>query len=994
MENNDLHIIIGKRNSGSTSFPLTIETEQGGSHKAKLQIGIDNEDFNKELSGIVLGSALYKAMIENNLWFLITDLDAFTRTFFYKGAFLIEIKAPELFQQYWEDIFETPELSFLSDRFTVIRFIDEPSALVVRPFHLPVDLLEFTEISAEGLNLLPGNESLQYYHTTTSKGGKTSDFIDLLSKLKYDIVHLTASAEFRENFTSVLFPCKNETEINPKDLLRLLRRCGVRFFILQETGQRFDALLNFAHYLIHPEGPTILLLKERQIGSSWNLNEIYMDIVHDIPLHQIFQKIPPILDPVLLLVQGGTEVMRISQQAPRLYAALESKLHYLKQLKKTLPVFTESDEIPLSPSVKALIKPEDIHKPARARRGHDLKVSQFRRLKFIDDAIYSLENEIRPKYLLNYANESGALLPLKEAETLNNKIDKYLDEIRPYAKRVVNSWFRQGNQIIDRNESLVTHTSYKYEVQIGAASKKSNIINATAIPEKELARFYSDEGIELVVELFSNDFQIKESPQTLKLPFPPKESNAVTFDIITPQKDCLAQMRVCVYHELNLIQSLMVKAIVGKPKIETKIRGNLAAVDFSLSGSLTDIEQLPLKKLNIAINKSDNGTHSLYIKGKKLRQQFDFGESELKNTVLKTREKLQTICGDKDTGYKYDHNNKGNEKKFVSDIIDMATLGYKLYTKIILGEDWEFEDKLSEALSGSETPIQVASTKSAKYVFPWALVYDKPLTKGNNEVCQQFLTDLKMLQQNGSLGEQKCIKHGCPNKDKREIVCPSGFWGYKHIIEQPISLDANADSINDIQMFIDTRGGNINFLMGISQELNDYNAHVQEINVLGNMNLHLLKTKQEIGIGLQRNDLHLIYFYCHGGRKGSETWLGIGEKNERFIPEDLIAWKVRWSLDHPLVFINGCHTVDATPDDFVDFNSALARCRASGVIGTEISVPEILARHFAVGFLQTFFNNRKVGEAIREQRLTMLKNYNLLGLAYTPYCYSDLEIKH
>jgi hypothetical protein len=159
------------------------------------------------------------------------------------------------------------------------------------------------------------------------------------------------------------------------------------------------------------------------------------------------------------------------------------------------------------------------------------------------------------------------------------------------------------------------------------------------------------------------------------------------------------------------------------------------------------------------------------------------------------------------------------------------------------------------------------------------------------------------------------------------------------------------------------------------------------------VDINITRTKQHIGIGLQRQDLHLIYFYCHGGRKGSKTWLGVG-KNEKLIPGDLVGWSVNWPTVHPLVFINGCHTVDVTPDDFVDFNKTFSWCAASGVMGTEITIPESLARHFATGFLHRFLNGASVGEAIKDQRLAMLEYYNLLGLAYTPYCSANLRIVH
>lgn len=48
----------------------------------------------------------------------------------------------------------------------------------------------------------------------------------------------------------------------------------------------------------------------------------------------------------------------------------------------------------------------------------------------------------------------------------------------------------------------------------------------------------------------------------------------------------------------------------------------------------------------------------------------------------------------------------------------------------------------------------------------------------------------------------------------------------------------------------------------------------------------------EIGSMLKRPYLHLVYFYCHGGREKNDVWLGVGRK-QRLIPSDLFNWKVR-----------------------------------------------------------------------------------------------------
>jgi hypothetical protein len=134
-----------------------------------------------------------------------------------------------------------------------------------------------------------------------------------------------------------------------------------------------------------------------------------------------------------------------------------------------------------------------------------------------------------------------------------------------------------------------------------------------------------------------------------------------------------------------------------------------------------------------------------------------------------------------------------------------------------------------------------------------------------------------------------------------------------------------------------------------------------------------------------------VYFYCHGGRTTREPYLGVGQK-ERIFPTELRGWKVRWTTCRPLVFINGCHTADLTPTDLVSFNASFSRCRAAGVIGTEISVPETLARYVARSFFEQLVARKKVGEIIRQARLALLERYNPLGLVYTPYCSADLQV--
>jgi hypothetical protein len=114
--------------------------------------------------------------------------------------------------------------------------------------------------------------------------------------------------------------------------------------------------------------------------------------------------------------------------------------------------------------------------------------------------------------------------------------------------------------------------------------------------------------------------------------------------------------------------------------------------------------------------------------------------------------------------------------------------------------------------------------------------------------------------------------------------------------------------------------------------------------------------------------------------------------------KDITAWSDElWGEDHwritsPLVFINGCHTAELSPELLTNFVDTFSMVRAGGVIGTEIAVDQALAAEVAETFFRSFARNETVGKAIRLTRLELLRKGNLLGLCYTPYCLAELRL--
>jgi hypothetical protein len=439
-----------------------------------------------------------------------------------------------------------------------------------------------------------------------------------------------------------------------------------------------------------------------------------------------------------------------------------------------------------------------------------------------------------------------------------------------------------------------------------------------------------------------------------------------------------------------------------------------AEVEYALSDTLSEPDRLPGRTVNILCNDGDDGTHTFAIVGTGFKKDLRFGEGRMRAAVDSSRGALFDVAAERLPGkrprYRFGTDNSGPAQQLAGDLIKLAECGHALFSTLVTGEDRAFKGELLKALGEGGATIQVSATVSAQYVFPWALVYDHPLVIGGLSLCPQFAAD-----QRGGLPLDKatCFTIRCPNHGNTSIVCPSGFWGFKHLLEQPLSVvkkkvkqttdaggakAATAAGIgaSDLvtRLAAGPAGTPVRALMAISRELDDVGDHVKEMRGAAGWYLDVKDNKAEVLVNMQvaaQMGVPLIYFYCHGGRVGTDTWLGIG-RGERLVPGDLEARDIDWSMASPLVFINGCHTVDLTPDDLISFNETLSWCRAAGAIGTEIDIPETLARDFARGFFADLAAERPVGVAIKQRRLALLARGNPLGLAYTPYCSASLQL--
>jgi hypothetical protein len=97
--------------------------------------------------------------------------------------------------------------------------------------------------------------------------------------------------------------------------------------------------------------------------------------------------------------------------------------------------------------------------------------------------------------------------------------------------------------------------------------------------------------------------------------------------------------------------------------------------------------------------------------------------------------------------------------------------------------------------------------------------------------------------------------------------------------------------------------------------------------------------------------------------------------------------------DAPIVILNTCESAqvwNAVEGSFVGF--FLSR-GARAVLGTETTIPVVVADAFGRAVLEAMFQGRSLGEAVHYARLTLLKNEkNPLGLCYSIYGAADARL--
>jgi hypothetical protein len=477
-----------------------------------------------------------------------------------------------------------------------------------------------------------------------------------------------------------------------------------------------------------------------------------------------------------------------------------------------------------------------------------------------------------------------------------------------------------------------------------------------------------------------------------------------------------ARLRIAIYYKKNLVESQLLTAEIRATA--TKGIGYSSRIDYSLTSNFHDVSFLPHRDLNILTNDVNDKTHKLIINGD-LKEPivFNLSEDKIREAILAARQALKDVSVKETKGWGatiptydslYGSDNEKDVNGLITDLRTLCPLGWNLWTALLQTQP-QARTRLSARLKGSPArpaTIQVSRVEGSSLAFPWSFIYEIPLELDTSKhtVCP-VLT-------NGSWKQHVVAAlDRCPFEQqhpKKNIICPFGLWGFNHIIEQvPTMPEGRA-----LPLLIKRAHDRPRLVMGISLDLDskltkDHTTTLHQ--QLIQLQIVPSESLSELEAALAEEQLELVYFYCHGrrlllpGGTSSTPCIEVGN-GQGIAPSDITTWHSSdWDENHwrdtsPLVFINGCHTAELTPEALVNFVDSFIGVYAAGVIGTEVLLLQKVANEAAEQLLSLMNTKDKggsplgVGEALRKMRLHFLGKGNLLGLAYTPYCSADLKL--
>lgn len=476
------------------------------------------------------------------------------------------------------------------------------------------------------------------------------------------------------------------------------------------------------------------------------------------------------------------------------------------------------------------------------------------------------------------------------------------------------------------------------------------------------------------------------------------------FPVRTPAQPGIYRLRCHIYYQQTLVQARLITAKVMLAPIPQDAPALKSEVDYTLSKTLSAqyLHGMGQNRLSLMLNNNSNDTHGFRFYGKQpdgyeFKRSASLSAGMLQNLTDMMRNVLRKASWGNEDPYseekEYRYEGGLNMQRLREDLTSFALKGYRFYDVLIDQMTGGVQtSRALQKLMAEPGQIQIALKEFVQFVLPAAMIYDYPLYDGlKTDEYALCLSFVESLNAKTPLENTPCFQGNCPSKGNKNIICPSGFWGYRHSLGLPVSVANAADA--PFQILSSNKPG---LAVGVCTDPKFVNRqqHERTLHSMG-VEWEYADSLEQTVTMLKNTRAQVVYFYCHGGLQNDLPYLLLGDlDSDRFTRALLRTEEIYWQEVRPLVIINGCHTTALEPEKALDLVSGFVQTsQASGVIGTEIAIFEPTAVSFAEAFFRRFLpGEQTVGESVRGARLEMLKAGNPLGLVYISYVLPGLRL--
>ena len=562
---------------------------------------------------------------------------------------------------------------------------------------------------------------------------------------------------------------------------------------------------------------------------------------------------------------------------------------------------------------------------------------------------------------------------------------------------------------IEAGTTLAAGRPYTFWLEIGAPVAGSIEARATTIePPKGVARltvvlFSPDGGF--IVDTPSGELRVGPDGSASVLRQPGRIGGLgrrLHFPLTAPTEPGTYRLRCSIVAKGMVLQSRLITAVVTTTP-RARRRALVSKLDYRLvdAPNAEKASERAEHRVSVMLNEA-GGTHALFVSTggakPKLVGSATLDPAVVSSLVAEARGGLRAATwGTEDewtAGDKYRYAGALDLDQLRTDLVRIAFRGYALFDLLLesLGFATPAKEDTFRAFVRKPSLVQMAHSENPRLVLPVATVYDRRLDTGADpggmRLCPQFVKDLK---NRADLAASLCFKGDCPSSDDDTVVCPSGFWGFRHAIGVPVSFPNAEDAPRRI-----AKGAARSAVAVISTDpgLTGWDEHRAQLAKVPGLGWTVSTTRDDGLIQVVDRAPQIVYFYCHGGVSHARPFLSVGPKDGPLIFRDTLRDKrVSWTSPRPLVILNGCHTTALGPEVAHQLvGGFIATSGAAGVIGTEVTIFEGLATAFAESCLRRFEAGDMLGWAVRNARLDILAKGNPLGLGYIPFAPADLQL--